>query len=88
MSRHNNLPFYLLQTLLLGLRYEELSWDFAKPSTTDDLDCLPCIFIQVSRAVWLGMKIHTNYFKCGFKLFYINVIRGFRKSITLIFISN
>lgn len=41
----------LLQTLLLGLRYEELSWDFAKPSTTDDIDCLPCIFIQVSSLV-------------------------------------
>uniref|UniRef100_A0A1B0BB54 FERM domain-containing protein 8 n=1 Tax=Glossina palpalis gambiensis TaxID=67801 RepID=A0A1B0BB54_9MUSC len=33
-------------TLLLGLRYEDLSWDFAKPSATDDPECLTCIFIQ------------------------------------------
>ena len=37
----------LVKTLLLGLRYEELSWDYAKPSSADDPDCLPCIFIQV-----------------------------------------
>lgn len=42
------LIFANLQTLLLGLRYEELSWDYAKPSTTEDIDCLPCIFIQVT----------------------------------------
>uniref|UniRef100_A0A1B0C9K7 Putative 26s proteasome regulatory complex subunit n=1 Tax=Lutzomyia longipalpis TaxID=7200 RepID=A0A1B0C9K7_LUTLO len=33
-------------TLILGLRYEELSWDFAKPSSADDPECMPCIFIQ------------------------------------------
>nr|CAD7578515.1 unnamed protein product [Timema californicum] len=33
-------------TLLLGLKYEEMSWDFAKPSQEDNLECLPCIFIQ------------------------------------------
>lgn len=34
-------------TLLLGLRYEEFSWDLAKPSS-DDTECLPCIFLEVS----------------------------------------
>ncbi|KAJ4435113.1 hypothetical protein ANN_23688 [Periplaneta americana] len=33
-------------TLLLGLKYEELSWDFAKPSQEDNPDCLPCLFLQ------------------------------------------
>ncbi|KAG8233786.1 hypothetical protein J437_LFUL003858, partial [Ladona fulva] len=33
-------------TMLLGLKYEELSWDFAKPSRDDDPDCLPCLFLQ------------------------------------------
>ncbi|XP_054740102.1 uncharacterized protein LOC129245756 [Anastrepha obliqua] len=33
-------------TLLLGLRYEDLSWDFAKPSVNNDSECLTCIFIQ------------------------------------------
>lgn len=44
-----------LQTLLLGLRYDELSWDLAKPSATDDPDCLPCIFIQVG---FVRTKVH------------------------------
>ncbi|KAK9745163.1 FERM central domain [Popillia japonica] len=33
-------------TVLLGLRYEELSWDYARPSKEDDLNCFPCIFLQ------------------------------------------
>ncbi|XP_039968491.1 uncharacterized protein LOC126764476 isoform X4 [Bactrocera neohumeralis] len=33
-------------TLLIGLRYEDLSWDFAKPSVNNDPDCQTCIFIQ------------------------------------------
>ncbi|XP_054084159.1 FERM domain-containing protein 8 isoform X1 [Zeugodacus cucurbitae] len=33
-------------TLLLGLRYEDFSWDFAKPSVNNDPDCQTCIFIQ------------------------------------------
>ncbi|XP_053698647.1 FERM domain-containing protein 8 [Sabethes cyaneus] len=33
-------------TLLLGLKYEEVSWDFAKPSNMNDSDCLSCIFLQ------------------------------------------
>ncbi|EDV42262.1 uncharacterized protein Dana_GF17892, isoform C [Drosophila ananassae] len=33
-------------TLLLGLRYEDLSWDYAKPSASDDPECLTCIFLQ------------------------------------------
>lgn len=35
-------------TLLLGLRYEEFSWDFAKPNNPDDPECLPCIFLEVN----------------------------------------
>lgn len=35
-----------LQTVLLGLRYEEFSWDHAKPSKEDDPNCLPCLFLQ------------------------------------------
>uniref|UniRef100_A0A1B6CXC5 FERM domain-containing protein 8 n=1 Tax=Clastoptera arizonana TaxID=38151 RepID=A0A1B6CXC5_9HEMI len=33
-------------TLLLGLKYEELCWDFAKPSHEENPDCLPCLFLQ------------------------------------------
>nr|XP_049704886.1 FERM domain-containing protein 8 [Helicoverpa armigera] len=32
-------------TVLLGLLYEELSWDFGIPSD-DNEDCLPCLFLQ------------------------------------------
>ncbi|XP_062535037.1 FERM domain-containing protein 8-like [Armigeres subalbatus] len=33
-------------TLLLGLKYEELSWDYAKPSNVSDPECMQCIFLQ------------------------------------------
>ncbi|KAF5305045.1 hypothetical protein FQA39_LY09307 [Lamprigera yunnana] len=33
-------------TVLLGLRYEELSWDYARPSKENDPNCLPCLFLQ------------------------------------------
>ena len=36
------------QVILLGLKLEELSWDYAKPSQENNDDCLPCLFIQVS----------------------------------------
>lgn len=32
--------------MVLGLRYEEFSWDCSKPSREDNPDCLPCLFIQ------------------------------------------
>lgn len=32
--------------MLLGLKYEELSWDYARPSKENDPDCLPCLFLQ------------------------------------------
>ena len=35
-----------LQVILLGLKFEELSWDYAKPSQENNEDCLPCLFIQ------------------------------------------
>lgn len=35
----------LLQTVLLGLLYEELAWDIGLPSD-DNEDCLPCLFLQ------------------------------------------
>ena len=34
------------QVVLLGLKFEELSWDYAKPSQENNEDCLPCLFIQ------------------------------------------
>lgn len=40
-------------TLLLGLRYEEFSWDFAKPNNPDDPECLPCIFLEVITEIFL-----------------------------------
>ncbi|XP_030380856.1 putative FERM domain-containing protein FRMD8P1 isoform X2 [Scaptodrosophila lebanonensis] len=43
-------------TLLLGLRYEDLSWDYAKPSAGDDSECLTCIFIQFD-AIENGIQI-------------------------------
>ena len=50
--RHNNCFFmfsslsYVRQVVLLGLKFEELSWDYAKPSQENNEDCLPCLFIQ------------------------------------------
>lgn len=45
-----NLIPQFLQTLLLGLKYEDFSWDFGKPPTvSDDPECLPCLFIQVRK---------------------------------------
>ena len=32
--------------ILLGLKLEELSWDYANPSQENNEDCLPCLFIQ------------------------------------------
>ncbi|XP_030764670.1 putative FERM domain-containing protein FRMD8P1 [Sitophilus oryzae] len=32
--------------IVLGLKYEEFSWDYTKPSREDNPDCLPCLFIQ------------------------------------------
>lgn len=32
--------------MLLGLKYEELSWEYARPSKEDDPNCLPCLFLQ------------------------------------------
>jgi hypothetical protein len=32
--------------VLLGLKFEELSWDYAKPSQENNEDCLPCLFLQ------------------------------------------
>ncbi|XP_068152917.1 LOW QUALITY PROTEIN: uncharacterized protein Bili [Drosophila tropicalis] len=46
----------LESTLLLGLRYEDLSWDYAKPSATDDPECLTCIFLQFD-AVENGIQV-------------------------------
>ncbi|XP_033244575.1 FERM domain-containing protein 8 [Drosophila miranda] len=43
-------------TLLLGLRYEDLSWDYAKPSASDDTECLTCIFLQFD-AVENGIQV-------------------------------
>ena len=36
----------LCKVVLLGLKFEELSWDYAKPSQENNEDCLPCLFIQ------------------------------------------
>ncbi|XP_011303465.1 FERM domain-containing protein 8 [Fopius arisanus] len=33
-------------SLLLGLKYSNLSWEMAKPSDENNLDCLPCLFLQ------------------------------------------
>lgn len=46
----------LFQVSLLGLKFEDLSWDFAKPSQEDNPDCLPCIFVQF-RVVENGMRV-------------------------------
>lgn len=36
----------MLQTVLVGLKYEEMSWDFARPSREEDPNCFPCLFLQ------------------------------------------
>ncbi|KAJ8942780.1 hypothetical protein NQ314_009948 [Rhamnusium bicolor] len=33
-------------SILLGLRFEEFSWEYARPSKEEDPNCLPCLFIQ------------------------------------------
>ncbi|PSN46115.1 hypothetical protein C0J52_17252 [Blattella germanica] len=45
-QRPRRLCYRRHSTLLLGLKYEEMSWDFAKPSQEDNPDCLPCLFLQ------------------------------------------
>ncbi|XP_040575680.1 putative FERM domain-containing protein FRMD8P1 [Lepeophtheirus salmonis] len=46
----NSQGFYVIDpikvVILLGLKLEELSWDYAKPSQENNEDCLPCLFIQ------------------------------------------
>eukprot|EP00095_Tigriopus_kingsejongensis_P011483 maker-scaffold626_size122949-snap-gene-0.34 protein:Tk11483 transcript:maker-scaffold626_size122949-snap-gene-0.34-mRNA-1 annotation:"ferm domain-containing protein 8" len=46
----NSQGFYVIDpvnvVVLLGLKLEELSWDYAKPSQENNEDCLPCLFIQ------------------------------------------
>ncbi|CAH1112328.1 unnamed protein product [Psylliodes chrysocephalus] len=32
--------------LLLGLKFEEFSWEYARPSREENPNCLPCLFIQ------------------------------------------
>lgn len=38
--------FFFFQKLMLGLRYEDFSWDLGKPNKSNLIDHLPCIFIQ------------------------------------------
>lgn len=40
---------------MLGLRYEELSWDYGQPSI-EDPECLPCIFLEFD-AVENGINV-------------------------------
>merc|ERR1712223_1750838 len=46
----NSQGFYVIDpvnvVILPGLKLEELSWDYAKPSQENNEDCLPCLFIQ------------------------------------------
>ncbi|KAG7200123.1 hypothetical protein KM043_000563 [Ampulex compressa] len=46
----NTLGVYIVDdlqcSLLLGLKYSELSWEMAKPSDEANPDCLPCLFLQ------------------------------------------
>ncbi|KAJ8924195.1 hypothetical protein NQ315_006986 [Exocentrus adspersus] len=35
-----------VKTILLGLRFEEFSWEYARPSKEEDPNCLPCLFVQ------------------------------------------
>ncbi|XP_060534526.1 putative FERM domain-containing protein FRMD8P1 isoform X2 [Cylas formicarius] len=46
----NSRGIYIIDDLeceiLLGLRYEEFSWEYARPTREDNPDCLPCLFIQ------------------------------------------
>lgn len=37
---------FTFKSLLLGLKYQDFSWEFAKPSQEDNYHCLPCIFLQ------------------------------------------
>ena len=42
--------------MLLGLSYDELAWDFARPCQESIRDCMPCIFLQF-QAVEYGMRV-------------------------------
>ena len=49
LTEYENIPHNRLQVnvvVLLALKFEELSWDYAKPSQENNEDCLPCLFIQ------------------------------------------
>ncbi len=43
-------PLYVFpsvfQTFLLGLRFEDMSWEYAEPKKCNDRNCMPCLFIQ------------------------------------------
>ncbi len=62
------------QVILLGLKLEELSWDYAKPSQENNEDCLPCLFIQfcvfeggrrVSKILQVCNNENTTYLTSG-----------------------
>nr|CAI5846960.1 unnamed protein product [Callosobruchus analis] len=40
------LVFAFLWVVLLGLRFEEFSWEYARPSKEGDPNCQPCLFVQ------------------------------------------
>ena len=60
-----------LQVVLLGLKFEELSWDYAKPSQENNEDCLPCLFIQFcvienGRRVSKILQVKTEFYHLSF----------------------
>jgi hypothetical protein len=61
----NDKIFYLslFQVILLGLKLEELSWDYAKPSQENNDDCLPCLFIQVEYNFQNKYLMYKDIFK-------------------------
>ncbi|XP_023021197.1 FERM domain-containing protein 8 Bili [Leptinotarsa decemlineata] len=46
----NSRGIYIIDDLqcviLLGLKFEEFSWEYARPSMEEDPNCLPCLFLQ------------------------------------------
>ena len=64
------------QVVLLGLKFEELSWDYAKPSQENNEDCLPCLFIQFcvienGRRVSKILQVRTRILALTVSYFYL-----------------
>ena len=69
--------FFVFKVVLLGLKFEELSWDYAKPSQENNEDCLPCLFIQfcvIENGRRVSKILQVDRFSLKKPILYINFL--------------